>query len=114
MTARERRPDGYPRTPDGRYFVVRGRLWRCTNPALPEDERTRLVDALMKARRAVGSARKKADGQALKLARSAVDEAKVALGERGPVWWSDGSPDFNRQNARTTPYARWWQTIDET
>ena len=25
----------YPVTPDGRYFVVRGRLWRCANPALP-------------------------------------------------------------------------------
>jgi hypothetical protein len=26
-------------TPDGRYIMVRGRLWRATNPNLPEDER---------------------------------------------------------------------------
>lgn len=24
----------YPVTPDGRYFVVRGRLWRRSNPGL--------------------------------------------------------------------------------
>jgi hypothetical protein len=24
--------------PDGRYFVVKGRLWRCSNPALGEVE----------------------------------------------------------------------------
>ena len=31
----------------------------------------------------------------------------VVLGERGPVWWTDGAPDFNRKLARNTPYARW-------
>ncbi len=39
-------------TPDGRYLVVRGRLWRRTNPDLPEDRRQELVDELMAARRA--------------------------------------------------------------
>lgn len=24
--------------------------------------------------------------------------------ERGPVWWSDGSPDYNRHKAINTPY----------
>lgn len=33
----------YPVTPDGRYFVVRGRLWRCTNPGLPDPEREKLT-----------------------------------------------------------------------
>jgi hypothetical protein len=33
-----------------------------------------------------------------------VDEAKQALGERGPVWW-DGSPDLNRRMAKNTLYA---------
>ena len=28
-------------TPDGRYFVVRGRLWRMANPQLDEAERAR-------------------------------------------------------------------------
>ena len=39
-----------PITPDGRYFVVRGRLWRCSNPALPATVREELVRALMDAR----------------------------------------------------------------
>jgi hypothetical protein len=29
----------HPVTPDGRYFVVRGRLWRMANPGLDEAER---------------------------------------------------------------------------
>jgi hypothetical protein len=41
-----------PVTPDGRYFVVRGRLWRCSNPQLPHEERQRLTAELMAARRA--------------------------------------------------------------
>ena len=43
-------PKDYPVTPDGRYFVVRGRLWRCSNPALPAATRERLVKELMQAR----------------------------------------------------------------
>jgi hypothetical protein len=95
----------YPRTPDGRYFVVRGRLWRCTNPSISDDERGRLTFVLMDARRAVGAALRRGDADALKAARAAVDGAKVALGERGPVWWTDGAPDFNRRMVRNTPYA---------
>ena len=95
----------YPTTPDGRYFIVAGRLWRSTNPALPEVERQRLVDRLMDARRAVKDA--KAGKGDLKTARAAVDAAKVALGERGPVWWDDGAPDYNRHLAKNTAYAEW-------
>lgn len=95
----------YPDTPDGRYFVVRGRLWRKSDPALSEVERERFVADLMRARSAVRVARRNADGDALAAARQAVDAAKVALGERGPVWWTDGAPDLNRHMARTTPYA---------
>lgn len=40
-------------------------------------------------------------------ARADVDPAKVALGERGPVWWEDGAPDLNRHFAKNTPYAEW-------
>ena len=98
----------YPTTPDGRYLVVRGRLWRTTNPSLPPDERERLTRALMDARRAVGAAKRASDPRAERAARAAVDAAKVALGERGPVWWSDGAPDYNRHLARNTPYAEWW------
>jgi hypothetical protein len=98
----------YPTTPDGRYFVVRGRLWRTSNPSLAPVLRQELVDQLMRARRQVGVARKAGDKEAERHARAAVDEAKRALGERGPVWWTDGSPDFNRHMAANTPYADWY------
>ena len=87
--------------------MVRGRLWRATNPNLADDERQRLVDELMHARRAVRDA--KGDNEALAAARTRVHAAKVALGERGPVWWEDGAPDYNRHLAKNTPYAPWWR-----
>jgi hypothetical protein len=96
-----------PVTPDGRYLVVRGRLWRRTNPHLPETERARLVSALMDARRAVKTALHN-DPDKLAKARANVDAVKIDLGERGPVWWDDGSPDYNRHMARNTPYADWF------
>jgi hypothetical protein len=91
--------------------VVRGRLWRCANPSLPEAERARLVAALMTARREVSAARRTGDEGALRVARAAVDATKRALGERGPVWWADGAPDYNRRLARNTPYAAWYAAI---
>ena len=98
-------------TPDGRYFVVRGRLWRCTNPALAEEEGVRLVAELMRARRAKGMAMRAGDAAAREEARAAVDAAKVALGERGPVWWSDGARDWGRVKVVNSPYAGWWAAI---
>jgi hypothetical protein len=86
-------------------------LWRRANPALPEDERQALVDRLMAARRAVGVALRSEDAVALATARAGVDAAKVALGERGPVWWDDGAPDLNRRMARNTPYADWFAAL---
>ena len=102
----------YPRTPDGRYFVVRGRLWRTSNPALSDAERERHVCELMTARRAVRTALADDDATALKAARASVQAAKVALGERGPVWWDDGAPDLNRHMAKNTPYAAWHAGLD--
>ncbi|MEA9950153.1 hypothetical protein VDG65_15500 [Xanthomonas campestris pv. raphani] len=84
------------RTPDGRYLVVRGRLWRATNPDLPAEARDALVHALMDARRAVKAALRTRDAMQLKAARGEVDAAKTGLGERGAVWWNDGAPNFNR------------------
>ena len=95
-------------TPDGRYIVVRGRLWRRANPALGEDERRALVAALMAARRAVAVARRADDASGEADAHAAVDAAKHGLGERGPVWWTDGTPDLTRHMARTTDYAGWY------
>ncbi len=95
-------------TPDGRYLVVRGRLWRKTNPALPESERHAHAQALMKARRDVRTALRAHDDAPLRDARARVQAAKVALGERGAVWWTDGTPDYNRYLAKNTPYADWF------
>jgi hypothetical protein len=65
----------------------------------------------MKARRQVGVAKEAGDRDAERSARAAVDEAKQALGERGPVWWTDGAPDFNRKMAANTPYADWYAAL---
>ena len=97
-----------PVTPDGRYFVVRGRLWRCSDPRLAPSERAARVQALMTARRAKGKAMRAGDPVAREAARAQVDAAKQQLGERGPVWWEDGAPDYNRHLARNSPYAAWF------
>ncbi len=101
----------YPQTPDGRYFIVKGRLWRCSNPKLSEEERSSLVKDLMSARRAVRQAIENDDESALNEARQHVDAAKVALGERGAVWWTDDAPDYNRKLVKNTPYAGWYDEI---
>ena len=71
-----------------------------------------LVAALMAARRAVRDAA--GEPAATASARAAVEAAKVALGERGPVWWDDGAPDYNRHMAKTTPYAAWFAGLNGT
>lgn len=98
----------YPVTPDGRYFVVKEQLWRCSNPALDEVTRNSLVKQLMQGRRAVKEAMHSNDEIALKAARQQVNASKVALGERGSVWWTDGAPDYNRRKVKNTPYAQWY------
>src|SRR3546814_18410136 len=67
------------RTPDGHYLIIDGRRWRASDPGIPDTLRQELVDELMSARRAV-----RTQGAA---ARTRVDDAKVALGERGRAWW---------------------------
>ena len=109
---------GPPITPDGRYIVVRGRLWRRANPHFPDEHRADLVGRLMDARRAVKAAKRveregKLDVGILAEARAAVDAAKTALGERGPVWWNDGAPDRNCRLARNTPSAGWYASLSD-
>lgn len=100
-----------PRTPDGRYIVHVGRagprLWRAANPYLSTEQREVLTAKLMDGRRAVRTA--KGNPELLALARSQVDAAKRELGERGPVWWTDGSADLNRMLIKNSPYNGWWQ-----
>ncbi|WP_155371015.1 DUF3253 domain-containing protein [Catellatospora vulcania] len=80
-------------TADGRYLIVSGRRWRTTDPAIPETLRQELVDELMTARRLVRS-----DPQS---ARPRVQDAKVALGERGDPWW-EPTPDGRRERLAAT------------
>lgn len=68
---------------DEHYLVIKGRRWRRSDPAIPEKLRQELVDELMDARRAV-----KTDPAS---ARPRVQDAKVALGERGAPWWEEPS-----------------------
>jgi hypothetical protein len=37
--------------------------------------------------------------------RNRVDNAKVSLGDRGPVWWDGGGSNLNRRLINNTPYA---------
>ncbi len=91
-------------TPDKRYVIVDGVLWRASNPALSEEPRAELVAELMSARRAVAAALKADDAAAEAAARARVQAAKEGLGERGPVWWNDGAPDYNQRKVEGTAY----------
>lgn len=98
-------------TPDGRYLIVRGRLWRRSDPGLADDARQHLVNELMQARREVGAASRRGEPAQVAEARQRVHAAKVALGERGPIWWRDGAPDENRRLVRNSSYAVWWAEV---
>ena len=63
-------------TPDGRYFVVAGKLWRMSNPQLEHQHKAALVQELMEARRAVKNAKSARDQSAEAEAHHAVDTAK--------------------------------------
>ncbi len=65
----------------------------------------------MHARRAVKDAQRDGDTSALVRAREAVEAAKMALGERGPVWWKDGAKDYTRYLVKNTPYATWFSRL---
>jgi hypothetical protein len=101
----------HPVTPDGRYFVVRGKLWRMPDPNLSPAKKSMLVSELMKARSAVRLAKLAGDQGEEAAAHRAVDAVKQELGERGPVWWSDRTPDLNRQSVKNTPYAKWYSGL---
>lgn len=97
-------------TPDGRYLIVRGRLWRAANPELSKADHAQFVSELMSARRAVKAAGD--DPARLAFARQRVNAAKVALGERGPVWWRDNAPDYHRHRVENSPYATWYAGLE--
>lgn len=71
------------------YFIVDGRRWRATDPHVPEPYRQELVSELMSARRAVRDA---GTADEARPHRARVNDAKVALGERGHPWWLEPQP----------------------
>ena len=71
-------------TQDGHYLIIKGRRWRASDPGIPPKLRQELVDELMAARRAVKSRQDDA--------RARVNDAKIALGERGQPWWDKREP----------------------
>ncbi len=79
-------------------------------PELTEADRTRLVKKLARARPALRKTSGVSD-TARAAARRPVNEAKVGLGERGPVWWTDGAPDYNRPLAVNAPYRAWYDSL---
>ena len=70
---------------DERYLVIDGRRWRASDPGIPDPLRSELVGELMAARRAVKASGD--DDRSVAAARRRVNDAKVALGERGHPWW---------------------------
>jgi hypothetical protein len=75
---------------------------------LSAERKEALVSQLMDARRKAKTALAAKESATLAAARQAVHSAKIALGERGPVWWSDGTQDFNRCLVKNSPYAAWY------
>ena len=98
-------------TPDGRYIVVQGRLWRAANPMLSAERKVRHMRELLNGRRALKAAKASADEAAIAAARQLVAVAQVGLGERGKVWWKDGAPDLNRTLVKNSPYAQWYAEL---
>lgn len=92
---------------DGSHVVLGGRRWRASDPSIPESLRSQLVHELMAARRAVKVAG--GDPAAVVGARARVQDAKVALGERGGRWWEperEGGLDDARVAATTRALLR--------
>jgi hypothetical protein len=80
-------------TVDGRYVLIGGRRWRATDPDIPAALRAELVAELRAARRDV-----RTDPAT---ARPRVNDAKVALGERGDPWWAPTSRGQRNRLAAT-------------
>jgi len=79
--------------PDDHFFVVDGRRWRRTDPALPEELAAALRSHLGRGRNAVKTAKRAGDDEALTAARHRNGLAKRGLGERSPEWWTRPEAD---------------------
>jgi hypothetical protein len=66
------------------FILVNGRRWRKSDPSIHENFHQELVNELMAARRAVRAA---TSDREIRRSRRRVNDAKIALGERGRAWW---------------------------
>ncbi|CAO1613545.1 unnamed protein product [Sympodiomycopsis kandeliae] len=106
----------YPVTPDGHYFIVRGKCWRCTNPNLANDRRAQLQKELMNARRLLTKKnQEKSTREEIQAQRDRVQKCKEELGERGEPWWDVTSqhPVVDRKMVRNTVYKDWWDQLEK-
>lgn len=87
---------------DGRFLEIDGRRWRASDPSIPAPFRSELVHELMDARRAVGAGKRADDEDAVAAARARVQDAKVALGERGTPWWETPTDEVRADRIRAT------------
>ena len=70
-------------TPDGRYFVLQGRLWRASNPTLAAERKVKYMRDLLNGRRALKAAKLAGDEAAITAARHLVAADVVRAGEPG-------------------------------
>ena len=75
--------------PKTAFFIVGGRRWRTSDPGIPHNLRQELVNELMAARRAVRNGKNQRE---IRPSRRRVNDAKLALGERGHAWWLPPRP----------------------
>ena len=73
-----------PIAPRRAFITIDGRRWRTSDPDIPATFRQELVNELMAARRAVRDGKNQ---RQIRGSRRRVNDAKVALGERGHEWW---------------------------
>ncbi len=79
-----------------RYVVIKGRRWRATDPAIPQERAAELRKCLMAwRRRAVGN-----PGST----HEQVQIVKEALGERGIPWWEMTMDERRARWERTLPW----------
>lgn len=74
--------------PEPSFIVVNGRRWRASDPRIPDNLRRELVNELMAARRAVRDGKTQLE---IRRSRRRINDAKLALGERGHAWWLPAS-----------------------
>lgn len=98
-TSRHADPSGDSPTDDEKFFTVRGRRWRRTDPALAAEVVEQLKSHLGRGRSGVRAGKKAQDTEAVAAARRTVGLAKHGLGERGAPWWELSERDRHARAA---------------